>query len=153
MKTQNEIFPILVSKCESLNWKIRKDYTATKNLESLMKKVSRLESKIKTGSLPPQEEHKTRQTLSKAMFELGQSIPSLKTLEKCLRSESTTQLEKAFASKETPILWAEMLTNLKNSEKVRKSSIDYSEAWREIEGNHFVKISLYNIEIERRGLK
>lgn len=153
MKTQNEIFPLLVSKCETLGWKINKSSSASKNLDALINKVSRLEKKVRDGKLNSKDESHVRQTLIKAMNELGQTLSSLKSIAKSLESETSRDLEQSFKTKSTPTLWAEMLANLKNTEKIRKESTQFLEAWREIESNHFTKITLYNIEIERRNMK
>jgi hypothetical protein len=150
MKTNKEIFPILKTSCKSLGWKLNKKQSAYENLECLLNKISRIEAKIRKGNLPIEEEKMYRNTLRSSMNELGQSLTSIRALKKSLTSKMTKALVDSLESKKTIGLWTELIANLKLSERVRKESVEFEEAYEEIEANHFAKISLYNMEIERR---
>jgi hypothetical protein len=153
MKTNKEIFPILKTSCEALGWKLNKKLTASRNMELLLDKVSKIENKIKKGNLPIEEEKKLRNQLRESMGELGQSLSSINALKKVLKTQAIEQLVKSFEVKKTLSLWTDLIANLKMTERVRKESVEFDEAWEEIEANHFAKISLYNLEIERRDIK
>jgi len=152
MKTNKEIFPILKTSCKSLGWKLNKKYTAAKNMELLLEKIEKLTSKIRKAELPVEENKKYRAKLQESMTELGQTLSSIQALSKALRSKQAEDLSKSLETKKTIALWTDLIANLKMSEKVRKQSLDFDEAWEEIEANHFAKITLYNMEIERREL-
>jgi hypothetical protein len=144
------ISPILSKESKTLDWKINKKKTCLENLEDLFSKVLKEVKAIKAQKISPLKEREKRKNLQEALSELGTNLESIMALHAVCGSQNTIKLSKILKKKESPELNREYLFLVKNVENVRKNSTNYEEAWREIEAEYFLKISLYNAEILRR---
>lgn len=149
----HRITPLLIKESKELDWKINKAKSSLENLEDLINKILKEVKVIKAQKISPAKEGEKRRKLQLALDELGTNLESVLALKAVCSSENATKLNKVLRKKQSPELNREFLFLVKNIENVRKNSTNYQEAWREIEAEYFLKVSLYNTEIVRRLIK
>jgi hypothetical protein len=146
----HRLSPILAKESKELDWKINKKKSSLENLSELIEKILKEVKAIKAQKISIAKEKEKRKALKQALEKMGLNLESVIAIKEVLSSKLAEELNKSLKKKEAPELNREFLFLMKNIENVRKGSADYQEAWREIEAEYFLKVSLYNGEILRR---
>lgn len=146
----HRISPLLIKESKELDWKINKKKSSLENLEELIGKILKETKSIKLQKIPATKERAKRKNLQLALEKMGTNLESILALKAVCSSPNATVLNKNLKKKETPELNREFLFLVKNIDNVRNNSADYQEAWREIEAEYFLKVSLYSTELLRR---
>lgn len=146
----HRITPILIKESKEFDWKISKKKSALENLSELLDKVSKEVRTVRAQKISVSKEQEKRAKLQKAVTKMGTNLESLLALKEVANSDNILKLNKELKKKTDAELSREFLFLVKNIEKLRNNSTAYEEAWREIESEYFLKVSLYNAEILRR---
>ena len=146
----HRITPILIKESKEFDWKISKKKSALENLSELLDKVSKEVRTVRAQKISVSKEQEKRAKLQKAVTKMGTNLESLLALKEVANSDNILKLNKELKKKTDAELSREFLFLVKNIEKLINNSTAYEEAWREIESEYFLKVSLYNAEILRR---
>lgn len=149
----HRISPLIIKESKELNWRINRKKSPLENLEELIEKVLKEVKSIKTQKISPELERDKRKELQVALEKLGTNLESVLALREVCNSKSAIKLNKTLKKKNSPELNREFLFLIKNIENVRSNSTNYEEAWREIEAEYFLKVSLYSAELLIREKK
>jgi hypothetical protein len=141
---------ININSVKALKWKIDPKKNAQENLNDLLEPLVSMIKSVKNDELTINKEKETRKTISLALKELKQNIPSVLLLERLNRSKKFKEKAAALEKKPLVLLVREFLKLAEGENAIRQKSSDYDSAWEEIEGEYFLKFSLYQMELFRR---
>jgi hypothetical protein len=142
--------PILINESKELDWKVNKKKSSLENINTLIKKILKEVDSIKAQKISISKEKQKRKNLEKALDKMGINLETIFALAEVCSKSNVLSLDQTLQKKETHDLNREFLFLVRNIENIRKKSSEYQEAWREIEAEYFLKVSLYNTELQRR---
>ena len=145
------IQPILAAEVKSLGWKHSKTKNAQENLGALLDAIAKQIEAIQRGKLSVEKHIQTKKSLQQTLEELGQNIPSLLQLRSLINTPKAKEKAVQLAKKPKAQLLRELLKLSENEPKLRAKSTEFESAWLEIEGEYFLKTSLYHAELNRRA--
>lgn len=144
------LYPLIVKQSKYLDWKLNKNKSPLENMKILLERILKEVKSIRKQKITAPQEKTNRQRLHSLLEELGINLQSVEALYERSNSQRAIEINKKIEAKSTPDLNRDFLALAKNIENVREKSTGYQEAWKEIESEYFLKLSLYNIEILRR---
>lgn len=147
----NAIRPILVREVPSLSWKLDFQKSPYQNLCDLLTITKTVRTTIEDNSSPVADHLKLRETYKTLLAEMSQSLESLETLENYFESEKT-QEDGLKVEQETPQNANRAFLLLQAKEpQLRKKSLEYGLAWKEIEAQYQLKVTLYYFQDKLKG--
>lgn len=144
------ISAILIKESPTLGWKASKKKTAQENLIEVLERFTKIAEILRERNLPADEHLSLKENLKVALREVGISLGAVPILLKSATDKKAAKKSKELAEKSHVQLIRELLRLAQSETRLRNQSSDYGEAWPEVEADFFTKMSLYQMELNRR---